>query len=1388
MQTGSRRNFLQGWLGSLALLAWLGHAPALWAAACSNVATGNWSAAGTWAAPCNVAGGHTAADTVTIINNRTVTVNGARAASSVTINGGANASRLTFAAGSSLAVTNNVIVNLPTAAVTKSITVLTGTLTVGGNVTLNGGTAATRDALLSVSSGLITINGGLTINASVATSSTASITAAGGRITVNGAAGVTNGDVVSVGAGTFSGTNAGATFNNTSATNVARTTVSTGTLNIAGNLTNAAAETVQLTGAGTITVNGTVTNNGTYTVGTGTVNAGTFTNANVVTVSTGLINVTGNYTNTAVGDTVTISNVAGRLTVGGTLTNGGTVTAATGTVNAGTFTNTNVVTVSSGLINVTGDYTNTAVGDTVTISNVAGRLTVGGTLTNGGTVAAATGTVNAGTFTNTNVVTVSSGLINVTGDYTNTAVGDTVTISGAGGRLTVGGTLTNAGSIIFNTAAGGIVNANGDFVSSGIVTNTTAGILNIGGNATVNGTFTAGAGAVVFNGAAAQTLGSTAARTFNNLTVNKPSNNVSITCGTPSPLVNVTLALTSGRIVTAGTSPGCSTACSAQVPIVVAAAGAIAGGGSTSYVQGALRKLFNAGATLNYRGAGLDEYPVGDASNYTPVEITAGTTSTAGSVTACVTPTDHPQVTTPVATTGIDAAKSVNRYWSLTTSTINTSVALVNAIFKFVAGDVDAGAATGNFIVEDWNGATWSPATLVAANATSTQASNIDLTQATNDFAIGEPFSAIAVPGLGRYNAFETSTPAGSILGVIQTKVAGIGFSVDIVHVNAARTGVQPGVTTVEVRLLDSSGGGALDANGCNAAWPPIQALPNFPIPPSGRGTIPAVTVTNSYPSVAFEIRSPVGGPYTQTGCSTDLFAIRPQSLTITAHDATWATAGTGRPLANIGASGGNVHKASTSGTPLPFTLRATPVPAGATNYNGTPTTVAGFPSCAGLGALCANPGTLSYTAGSWTAAGSGVRENATATYSEAGAFNLQLEDAVYASVDAVDGTPAATRTVPATASAQIGRFVPDHFDVTTLVAPAFRTFNVADAACSAGAAPRRAFTYIGQPFGYLTTPQATVLARNAAGATTANYAGTLWKIGGAAPGVGKDCTTDPNICQFTTSWAAGGNSSNVIESYTYALTPVGTPNWDDVGATPAAASVTAGTGVNAGTGIITYAASDALAFLRSTTTPQATFTANITNTISVRDTSEAAVVGNGTIATTTAAAFGSIAFDSGNEFRYGRLQFLNAHGSVLLALDVPIQVEYWNGTLWLRNAADHCTSFGPANFALGNVTGAISTSTSGGGIVSGGGGRITLTKPTSGTNGTVDVTLNLGATGTANATPCPAWAPVPAATALNAPYLQNQCAGAGAYNRDPSARATFGIYRNKFILLRENY
>lgn len=304
-----------------AIIAALFAAP-VYAANCANDSTGNWNARGTWGTPgagCVGAPGGIpgAADNVTIANiNATVTIPAgyAAAANSVTIATGNQNTTLTFgAATSTLAVTNDVIINRPTNNNrTKRITVLTGAMTVGGNVTLIGGTTATRDALLSASTGSITIGGGLTVTSTVATSSTVQLTGAG-TITVNGAAGVTNGDTVSVGTGIFDVTNAAATFNNSNAAIVAGTTVSTGTLNVSGNLFNAVSDTITVSGAGNITVAGALTNDGVITLGTtGTVNAnGAFTNS-----------ATGVFTNTA----------AGNLNIGGNATQDGTFTAGTGTV------------------------------------------------------------------------------------------------------------------------------------------------------------------------------------------------------------------------------------------------------------------------------------------------------------------------------------------------------------------------------------------------------------------------------------------------------------------------------------------------------------------------------------------------------------------------------------------------------------------------------------------------------------------------------------------------------------------------------------------------------------------------------------------------------------------------------------------------------------------------------------------------------------------------------------------------------------------------------------------------------------------------------------------------------------------------------------------------
>jgi hypothetical protein len=699
----------------------------------------------------------------------------------------------------------------------------------------------------------------------------------------------------------------------------------------------------------------------------------------------------------------------------------------------------------------------------------------------------------------------------------------------------------------------------------------------------------------------------------------------------------------------------------------------------------------------------------------------------------------------------------------MNSSTITVGTAMT-ATFTFVAGDRDSAADTPNYIVQRYDGTNWNPTTAGAANPLDTTASGITpLIAGDNDFAVGAPLAGVTNI-LGRFNGFETGTPANSLLGKIQTKIAGVNFGLDIISINAAKRAYGGAVTPVTVQLLDSSdNSGALDANNCRPSWGVVQTLTTtLSIPAAGRVTLAGINVNQAYRDARLRISSGA-----LLGCSTDRFSIRPASLTISALDATWQTAGTARTLSNVAASGGVVHKAATAASTLPFTLRASPQPGTATNYDGSPTVVTGFPAC---GTLCTTVGTLSFTPGSWVT-GSGVRENATVNYSEVGTFDLQLEDTIYADVDTIDGSAAALRTIPATTSAEIGRFVPDHFDLTALITPTFRTF---DSVCTS-----RSFTYIGQPFGYVTAPQATLFARNAAGATTTNYAGTLWKVSGTSNAT-KDCTTNPDLCVFTTSFTGGGNDSSVVESYAYTLSPASTPNWDNASAVAATAAITPG----AGTGTVAISSADTLAFLRSITTPQTNFTANITDTVTVNDASENGIADNGIITTTTPLVFDGggtgIAFDAGNQFRYGRLRLSNANGSELLNLPIPMQVQYWNGTGFVTNAADNCTTLASGNIKLTAPPAGVSATV--GGAFSAGIGSLTLSRPTVPAKVAVDLCADLSGD--------PGGGTVCVATVADLPYLQGLWAPGASFNNDPTARATFGVYKgaNEFIYLRENY
>ena len=158
----------------------------------------------------------------------------------------------------------------------------------------------------------------------------------------------------------------------------------------------------------------------------------------------------------------------------------------------------------------------------------------------------------------------------------------------------------------------------------------------------------------------------------------------------------------------------------------------------------------------------------------------------------------------------------------------------------------------------------------------------------------------------------------------------------------------------------------------------------------------------------------------------------------------------------------------------------------------------------------------------------------------------------------------------------------------------------------------------------------------------------------------------------------------------------------------------------------------------------------------------------------------------AGTPLRYGRVWFGNDYRSDKQNAALPYEVQYWNGYAFIRNALDNCTALTTANVGLGNYQNAVDSSTMplsaiGLGPFSGGRGSITLAAPNAA--GSVDVVLRLDP----SLSMCPSWSPVyPAGTPSSMSYLRGDWCGA-ASNRDPVARATFGISSSRRqVFLRE--
>ncbi|MBW8365789.1 MAG: LamG domain-containing protein [Rhizobium sp.] len=597
------------------------------------------------------------------------------------------------------------------------------------------------------------------------------------------------------------------------------------------------------------------------------------------------------------------------------------------------------------------------------------------------------------------------------------------------------------------------------------------------------------------------------------------------------------------------------------------------------------------------------------------------------------------------------------------------------------------------------------------------------------------PCSIVTVIAPAGFNAFETGTPAGSASGVIHTKVSASAFNLAVVALKSGGAAVETAFTgNVKLELVDASVGASCGAFGL------IRSLGTltFAAGDAGRKTLAGIVEPNAWPNARIRMTYPATGAPTIVACSTDNFAIRPASFgNVTVSDADSVSAGATRTLANTAVSGGNVHKAG-----QPFQIVATAVnAAGAptSNYSGNP--AASLTACV-LPATGCTLGTLA--TGTWSAAaGTGTVTTTGARYSEVGAFAAKLSDASFAAVDAADGSTTVERTIES-AAFNVGRFVPDHFELAAVSMPVFKTFN--DTTCAT-----RSFTYAGQPFGYLTLPQATITAKNAAGAITINYAGALWKL-----------------------VAAGA-----VQTYTSVTGNL------DIGLLLAPTVAASG----GGAGALVANTNDAIAFVRAT--PVAPFTADIGLSMAIQDIAESGVSGNGTVDTLTPALFSNIAFDAGNQIRFGQLVMSNALGSELLGLPVPIETRYWNGSGFALNTTDFCTQLSASNVSLTNWRrnlNACETSVSLSGRFNKGRGSLRLSAPGVNNTGSADLTVQLGAV--ASGSTCVAGVVTPAVAASQS-WLQGHWSGTPVqYDQDPAARASFGLHRDSkpLIYLREMY
>lgn len=725
------------------------------AATCTTTGAGtNWNVAANWS---NCAGGNGPAANTPGSNDTAIIATGHTMSNNVTVTVGA----VTVNAGAVLNVAgNNFTVN--------GATVISGTL----NHTNTGGTP--------IFVGLVTVNSGGTWNNNISEA-----------VTFRG--GITNNGTWIGGSGTH-------TFNTNSQVITASapmpfggnwtvssslTLAGSAAIAIGGSVTLANGVSVTNNNTNTVTVNGTLNGSGgggstsrwtngpgsTLSYGTGTnppmntgiLDAGTHINTidyarsgnqNVKATPHHHITLSGSGTKTIPGIAI-----AGNLTVEGTATaspstgltiegsmllNGGTFSAGNlthsvggnFTLAGGTFTQAGSTLVMNGTaaqsVSGTPTFNNLTVANTSAVVSILGNSNVNSNLTvEAGAVlqpAAAVLVGGTGTLSGSGTVRVTrtTGTNNFLDQYTisgKSLTDLTVEYAGAGAQTV---SATTYGGVTINNAAGttlaaGTTTINGTLTlaSGGLAVGARTLLLNgppIAG--TTSGFTTTSTSVLGFGGTASGVFLPATATQLNRLTLDNP-NGLDLSASLSSDSVILTSGVVragAGVLTVAGTCTGSVTR-------------------TAGFVEGQVR--------LNFPAASATcTFPVGTGSAYAPITLFKPATGAAGALTGSTTGNEHPSIATEM----IDPTKNVNRHWTLTNDTINSST--YGVTLGFTAGDIDVGASTSTFVVGRHSGSSWTATTVGTRTATSTATANNGVAGPLSgiSFAVGEEAFVCTTP------------------------------------------------------------------------------------------------------------------------------------------------------------------------------------------------------------------------------------------------------------------------------------------------------------------------------------------------------------------------------------------------------------------------------------------------------------------------------------------------------------------------------------------------------------------------------------------------------------------------------------------------------------------